>query len=57
MTDELKSIDAVTEEALRKALKASRGSVRVAASILGISERTVYRWMARYNVTIEKVIA
>jgi transcriptional regulator with GAF, ATPase, and Fis domain len=56
--ESLKSaIDAVTEEAVRKALKASRGSIRVAASSLGVSERTVRRMMGRYGIIIERVVA
>lgn len=39
----------VTEELLHKALNES-GSPEKAAQVLGVSRRTVYRWMAFYGI-------
>lgn len=39
----------VTEEALREAIEAA-GSPEKAAPVLGVSRRTVYRWMERYGI-------
>ena len=39
----------VTEEALRQAIEAA-GSPEKAAPVLGVSRRTVYRWMERYGI-------
>ena len=52
-----KARDAATEEQLRKALTAARGSTLVAASILGISDRQVRRLKARYGIIIERTVA
>jgi transcriptional regulator with GAF, ATPase, and Fis domain len=52
-----KARDAATEEQIRKALAAARGSTLVAASILGISDRQVRRLKARYGITIERTVA
>lgn len=39
----------ITEQALRAAIEAA-GSPEKAAPILGVSRRTVYRWMERYGI-------
>lgn len=48
-------LDEVTEDQLRKALTASRGSVPVTAEILQISTDTVYRLIRRHGVTLERI--
>lgn len=52
-----KVIDAVTEAQVRAALKASKGSVEVAANALGVNRATVYRMMRKYDIQIERIIA
>lgn len=47
----------VTEDQIRAALKASRGSVTVAAEALGITRQWLYHLMRRYGIEIERVIA
>lgn len=39
----------VTEQDLREAIEAA-GSPEKAAPVLGVSRRTVYRWMERYGI-------
>ena len=50
-------IDLVTEEQVRKALDAARGSVNVAADALGVDRTTVYRLMRRYGIEIRRIVA
>ena len=50
-------IPAITEAQIRSALKASRGSVTVAAETLGITRQWLYSLMRKYGIEIERVIA
>jgi transcriptional regulator of acetoin/glycerol metabolism len=50
------TLDKVTEEQLRKALAAARGSVPVAAMTLNLSEATVYRHIRKYGIELERVV-
>jgi transcriptional regulator of acetoin/glycerol metabolism len=46
----------VTEEVLRQALNQS-GSPEKAAPFLGVSRRTVYRWMEHYGIRRQREFA
>lgn len=45
----MKTAPRVTEELLRQALNQA-GSPEKAAPLLGVSRRTVYRWMEHYGI-------
>ncbi|MCR5002824.1 MAG: sigma-54 dependent transcriptional regulator [Bacteroidales bacterium] len=44
------SVQKMNEDLIRKALERSGGNRKVAADELGISERTLYRWIKRYSL-------
>jgi len=46
-----------TEEAIRAALRASRGSVTVAANTLGIHRTWLHRLMRRYGIEVTRIVA
>jgi transcriptional regulator of acetoin/glycerol metabolism len=46
-----------TEAQIRAALKASRGSVTVAAEALGIHRTWLHRLMRKYGIEVQRVIA
>ena len=46
-----------SEQSIRKALKASRGSVTVAATALGVSRQTLYRLLFKYGIEIRRIVA
>jgi transcriptional regulator of acetoin/glycerol metabolism len=46
-----------TEQQVRKALEASRGSVTVTAMALGVSRQTVYRLINKYGIVLRRVVA
>lgn len=46
-----------TEQQVRKALEAARGSVTVAAATLGVSRQTVYRLINKYGIEIRRIVA
>lgn len=43
---------AITSEAVARALRRARGKRREAARLLGISERTLYRWLSKADGTV-----
>lgn len=48
---------ALTADKLRAALTLSNGNVTQAAQTLGVSRVTVYKWMKRYGISIQRVAA
>ena len=44
------SVQKMNEDLIKKALEKSDGNRKAAADELGISERTLYRWIKRYNL-------
>jgi transcriptional regulator of acetoin/glycerol metabolism len=47
----------LTADKIRAALTLSGGNVSEAARTLGVSRVTVYKWMKRWGITIERVAA
>lgn len=46
-----------TEDQIRAALKASRGSVTVAAETLGIHRTWLHRLMRKYGIEVQRIVA
>ncbi len=46
----------MTAEKIRGALALSEGNVSHAARILGVSRVTIYKWMKRYGITIQREV-
>jgi transcriptional regulator of acetoin/glycerol metabolism len=46
----------LTVERVRAALVAANGSVTVAAKTLQVSRQTVYDWMEKHSITVERVV-
>lgn len=47
----------LTPDKIRAALTLSEGNVSAAARSLGISRVTIYKWMKRYGIVIQRVAA
>lgn len=45
-----------TEEQIRAALRAARGSVTVAAMTLGLHRVSLHRLMRRYGIAVERIV-
>jgi len=50
-------MDTPTEQQVRKALEAARGSVTVAAMTLGLSRQSVYRLIRKYGIELRRIVA
>ncbi len=46
----------MTAEKIRGALALSEGNVTHAARILGVSRVTIYKWMKRYGITVQREV-
>ena len=44
------NIDDAVKERMRQALETANGNGKIAAKLMGISERTLYRWKHKYNL-------
>lgn len=44
------NIDDAVKERMRQALETANGNGKIAAQLMGISERTLYRWKHKYNL-------
>ena len=51
------SLTELTPEKIRAALTLSGGNVSGAARTLGVSRVTLYKWMKRYGITIQRTAA
>ena len=47
----------LTADKIRAALTLNGGNVSAAARTLGVSRVTVYKWMARYGITVQRIAA
>ena len=52
----MESRQPLTVERVRAALVAADGSVTRAAKDLGVSRQTVYDWMDKHSITVERVV-
>lgn len=46
----------ISEEELRGALRSANGSRTEAARLLGVTRKTVHKWMARYGITVRQEV-
>ncbi len=47
----------LTESRIRAALTLANGNVSEAARTLGVSRVTIYKWMKRYGISIQRTAA
>ena len=51
---QIKTLDEVREEHIRKVLRSTEGDVDQASRILGISVSALRRWMKEYGLTLDE---
>jgi transcriptional regulator of acetoin/glycerol metabolism len=49
----MRLVDQVEKQAIEEALRQTRGNVRDAASMIGLSQATIYRKIKRYDIDLD----